>query len=362
VAAAEDVFTNQWEYLLTLLPGDLERSAWVHGVLLRRRQVRSAQALLRLALAYSLCDWPLRTVAAMSERLGLGSLSDVAVLKRLRRCGPWLGWLVGQWCRAHGLAVPAASGRLRLVDATTVSGPGSSGADWRLHTSYDAERGMFDELLLTDGRGGDSLSRIQLQPKDVVVADRGYAHPEALGAVEAAGAWLVVRFPWNNLPLHSPEGRDWDLLSFLGSLPAVAVGEAAVHVTLHGRCLPARMVGVRKTAAAAAAARRRLERDARRKGKVLDARTLECAGYVFVLTTLPPAVAAHQVLEIYRLRWQVEMAFKRLKSVLRFDQLRAKDPELARTYLYGKLLGALLVDELTVRSRRFFPWGFPLPH
>ncbi len=41
--------------------------------------------------------------------------------------------------------------------------------------------------------------------------------------------------------------------------------------------------------------------------------------------------------------------------------LRAKDPDLARTYLYGKLLGALLVDELTLRSRRFFPWGFPLP-
>ena len=96
MAVAEDVLTNEWDYLLTLLPGDLERSAWAHGVILRRRQVRSADGLLRLALGYATCDWPLRTVAAMSERMGLGTLSDVAVLKRLRRCGPWLGWLVAR--------------------------------------------------------------------------------------------------------------------------------------------------------------------------------------------------------------------------------------------------------------------------
>jgi hypothetical protein len=296
----------------------------------------------------------------MSERMGLGTLSDVAVLKRLRRCGPWLGWLVGQWLRTHVVRVPVTSGRLRLVDATTVCKPGSTGTDWRLHASYDVGRGSFDELQLTDGRGAESLARIHLEPGDILVADRGYAHPEVLGGVDAAEASLVVRFPWSNLTFHNTTGGDWDLMSFLRALPPVAVGEADVHLNLSRRCLPARVVGVRKTTSAATAARRRVEREARRKGKTPDARSLECAEYVFVLTTLPSVITGREVLEIYRLRWQVEMAFKRLKSVLHFDQLRAKDPELARTYLYGKLLGALLVDELTLRSRRFFPWGFPL--
>jgi hypothetical protein len=106
--------------------------------------------------------------------------------------------------------------------------------------------------------------------------------------------------------------------------------------------------------------RRRILHEASRKGKQPDARTLECAAYFFVLTTLPPTVTAMQVLAIYRLRWQIEMAFKRLKSVLHIDALRAKDPELARTYLYGKLLGALLLDEFTARAQAFSPWGFPL--
>ena len=71
-----------------------------------------------------------------------------------------------------------------------------------------------------------------------------------------------------------------------------------------------------------------------------------------------PAV---QALELYRLRWQIELVFKRLKSLLGLGNLRAKNGALARTYLLSKLLGALLVEELSVRALSFFPWGFPLP-
>jgi hypothetical protein len=352
---------SEWDYVLGLLPRDLARSAWAHGVILRRRQVQSAAALLRLVLGYALCDWSLRATAAAAERMGFGRLSDVAVLKRLRRCGPWLARVTAQVLARQQGPLDAVPGlRMRLVDATTISRPGSRGADWRIHAGYDAARGCFDELVLTDVHGGETLRRYPLQSGDVLVADRGYAHAEALGAASAAGAAVVVRLPWNALAFHTDDGELWDLFAFLRQLPAAQAGEAAVHVTLAGACLPARVVAVRKSAPATEVARRRILREAHRKGKEPDPRTLECAAYFFVLTTLPPAVTAPQVLAIYRVRWQIEMAFKRLKSVLHIDALRAKDPELARTYLYGKLLGALLLDEFTARAQVFSPWGFPL--
>ena len=356
--AGGDLVASEWEYVLGFLPKDFSRSAWAQGALLRRRQVDSASDLLRLALGYALCDWSLATTAAAAERMGMGHLSDVAVLKRLRRCGPWLERITGQLLRQRTAVGGLPAVRLRLGDATTVSRPGSHGADWRIHACYDAGRGQFDQFVLTDATGGESLRRYPLQPGDVLVADRGYAHVEALAAVVAVPAYFVVRMPWNRLVFRSEAGEAWDLLAFLRGLPAARVAEAPVRVRAAQGDFPARVVALRKSAAATEVARRRILREASRKGKTPDPRTLECAGYFFVLSVLPDAISADQVLAIYRLRWQIEIAFKRLKSLLHIDALRAKDPALARSYLYGKLSGALLLDELTARAQAFSPWGY----
>jgi hypothetical protein len=354
----DDLVASEWAYVLGFLPKDFARSAWAQGALLRRRQVDSASDLLRLALGYALCDWSLARTAAAAEGMGMGHLSDVAVLKRLRRCGSWLEHLTSQLLRQRAAVGALPTLRLRLGDATTVSRPGSQGADWRIHACYDAGRGCFDQFVLTDATGGESLRRYPLRPGDVLVADRGYAHLDALTAVGAVPAHFVVRTPWNRFAFQTEAGEAWDLLTFLRRLPDAQVAEAFVQAVADGGGVGARLVALRKSPAAAEVARRRILREAKRKGKTPDARTLECAGYFFVLTTLPSEITADQVLTIYRLRWQIEMAFKRLKSLLRLDALRARDPALARSYLYGKLIGALLLDELTARAQAFSPWGY----
>ena len=351
---------DEWAYVTRLLPVDLEETARAYGAIQRRRQITSASALLRLVLGYALCDWSLPITAASDELMGLGKMSHVAVLKRLRRAGPWLGRLVAQWLQDRGLVRNLPAARLRLVDATTISRPGSTGADWRVHASYDAGTGCFDHLELTDAHGGESLQRFPLQPDDVLLADRGYAHTEALVGIAVAGSRFVVRFPWATLPLHGADGAAWDLMAFLRELPDAQADAREAYLAGPG-AVQVRVVAVRKSPEATAAARQKILRTASRKGKQVNPLTLEYAAYVFVVTNLTAEIASPaEVLELYRLRWQIEMAFKRLKSILQLDALRAKDPELAKTYLFGKLLGALIVDELTVRAQAFSPWGFRL--
>src|SRR5438094_1907872 len=48
---------------------------------------------------------------------------------------------------------------------------------------------------------------------------------------------------------------------------------------------------------------------------------------------------------LYRVRWQIELAFKRLKSILRLDRLPAKSPGLAQAWIAAHLLIALLVED-----------------
>ncbi len=75
--------------------------------------------------------------------------------------------------------------------------------------------------------------------------------------------------------------------------------------------------------------------------------TIQSAGYLMVLTSLPDDVGLDEVLAAYRVRWQVELAFKHMKSQLGLDRLPAKSRTLARSWLLAHLILALLIDDLT---------------
>ena len=128
-----------------------------------------------------------------------------------------------------------------------------------------------------------------------------------------------------------------------------------------GIAVPGRVCAIRKTQEAIKLAQRKLRKEAGRKGKQVRPRTLEFARYVIVFTTFPEAAfSAVQVLEWYRTRWQVELVFKRFKSLAQLGHLPKYDDESAKAWLYGKLLVALLVEKLIRHASAVSPWGYSL--
>jgi hypothetical protein len=326
----------------------------------RRREIRSGEQLLRLALAYGPGGLSLRSAAAWAGIAEGAVLSDTAVMKRVRGAADWLGEVAGALARQAAAAPTLASGplagrRLRIADGSVITRPGSTGADWRLHALYDPAAGRFTGLELTDGRGAEGFGRAQFEAGDVVLGDRNYARARDLGAVTAAGADFIVRTGWSRLRLLGADGRPltWEPI-FDGLAHGVATERAVVVArTSKGRKRPnrplfaARLIVVRlssrATAQAAKAVRRRHSRkDARR---VMQPLTTRSAGFLMLLTSLPEAVPAETVLAAYRLRWQVELAFKRLKSGLGLDRLPAKSDALTRSWLLAHLILALLIDQ-----------------
>jgi len=359
-----EIVEFQWPYLSTLIGSteEITRSAVAAGALVRRREVRSADTLLRLAITYGFCGFSLRQTAAYAQTVGFASISDVALLKRLRRCGPWLGELLAQKLaqRAGRAELPGNHLRLRLIDATTVARPGSTGIDWRLHMSMNVSRGRVDHIDLTDAKGAETLTRFAFASSDLVIADRGYAKAKDLDHVSRANAFFIIRTSRHSVKLEHRDGRPFDYVEGLNQLPEAAAGEFAVQVRVSPRhALPCRLIGIRKSEPAAERTRSKILAESRKKHRITDPRTLESAGFMAVLTNLPVDQATpEQILDLYRFRWQIEMNFKDLKSVLELDVLPAKDPALARTYLYAKLLGTFLIDDLTTRYLSFSPWGY----
>ena len=88
---------------------------------------------------------------------------------------------------------------------------------------------------------------------------------------------------------------------------------------------------------------------------------MEFARYVIVFTTFPGADSSGaEVLEWYRLRWQLELVFKRFKSLAELGHLPKHDDESAKAWLYGKRLVALLVEKLIGHASAISPWGYRL--
>src|SRR6266446_3843183 len=288
---------DHWPEVSARLPAgfDVEATARLRGAFTRAREIKNAETLLRLALAYGGLGMSLRETCAWAEAGGIVSLSDPSLLDRLCKAAPWLGDIVAALI-AEQAKVPAgrwAGYRLRALDGTSICQPGADRTTWRLHVGYDLATGQVDQLELTDVHGAENLQRLTYRPGDIVLGDRCYARPRDL------------------------------------------------------RPLMLRLVIRRKEPEQAEAEQKRLLKDAKKRGKQPDPRSLEAAKYMLLLTSLPAATfPPADILALYRFRWQIELAFKRFKSLAGLDMLPAKKPELARAWIYARLIVAIIAEQI----------------
>src|SRR6266849_5568786 len=347
---------DHWSEVASHLPADfnLEATARSRGAFTRAREVKNAETLLRLALAYGGCGMSLRETCAWAEASGIASLSDPSLINRLAKAAPWLGDIVTALI-AEQAKVPAgrwAGYRLRALDGTSICQPGADRTTWRLHVGYDLATGQVDQLELTDVHGAENLQRLTYAPGDIVLGDRCYARPRDLRPVIDAGADFIVRTGWNSLRLLQPDGEPFDLFA---ALAAQAEQEGEVQVRIHEGTTGApppeplilRLVIRRKDPEQAEAEQKRLLKDAKKRGKQPDPRSLDAAKYILILTSLPAAAfPPADILTLYRFRWQIELAFKRFKSLAGLDMLPAKKPELARAWIYARLIVAIIAEQI----------------
>jgi len=346
---------DHWPEVSARLPADfdVEATARSRRAFTRAREIKDAGTLLRLALAYGGLGMSLRETCAWAEAGGIVSLSDPSLLERLCKAAPWLGDIVAALI-AEQAKVPAgrwAGYRLRALDGTSLCQPGADRTTWRLHVGYDLATAQVDQLELTDVHGAENLRRLTYRPGDVVLGDRYYARPRDLRPVMEAGADFIVRTGWNSLRLLQANGEPFDLFA---ALAAQTAQEGEVQVAIHeGMTAPPpeplilRLVVRRKDPQQAHAEHKRLLKDASKRGKQPDPRSLEAAKYILLLTSLPAdTFPPTDILALYRLRWQIELAFKRFKSLAGLDMLPAKKPELARAWIYARLIVAIIAEQI----------------
>ncbi len=348
----ESLINQDWEHSVVEKLGGAEElmtSARATKAFARARTITSAVDLLRIILAYCLSQTGLRSTVAWASAIGLADLSNVALLKRLRRSGDWLGLLVGQALARH---VPEASqGRcIRIVDGTSVPKAGASAKKrsqlWRIHSAFDLPEERFGYFVLTDQQEGEKLDFIPVKKGEIRLADRAFMQPDRIASVQAQGGDVVVRAGWKSVCWCDADGEPFDIIeAFREAAQSGRIDRPILVERKGGEPLALRLIAVKKPPRATEAARRKARRAAQQEGYTISQEALEAADWVIIVTSLTPqAFSTDEMLALSRLRWRIELAFKRLKSLIGLKGPPGFDERSAKPFILAHLLIILLLE------------------
>lgn len=333
---AEDISNDgKWSRILKMLPQDLEESARDYGALVRRKKVPNAIALMRMELAYALSDLSIKDVAAWASASGVSEITGPAFFYRFRDSETWLKNVLGQVLSEEVEPAPVGLS-LRAVDATVITGPGSTGTDWRAHVIIDPVSGRIKSVELTDARGGEGLSRHKVNQGEVVLGDRAYCTARGIESTDQPGADVVVRVNPHSFKVCDTNKTKLNLLSYESRIPAMGVISWDVSVPIPPDGFPGKT-------------HKRWDLS-KAKGwipaRIVAGRTKECK-VIWMLTTLGrDRLPDEAVLTLYRIRWQIELLFKRLKSLLHLDALPSRDGPTSKSWLLARFLAAALAQKM----------------
>ncbi|SDQ56506.1 Transposase DDE domain-containing protein [Pseudomonas grimontii] len=355
---ATQKLNEDWPKLLALLPAGWEAKAKELGALKFGRRFSGPESLLRTLLMYLSADCSMIETVQRARAGDWLELSDVGLLKRVNKSGPWLGWITEQLIQQSPIVevdCPALQGRrLLAVDGSVVTEPGAVTSTWRLHYTMQISTLRCCEVQVTSTKVGESLAQFTVQPGDVFLADRGFANRRGINHVLNGGGDVLVRMNLSSLPLKDEQGLPFEQLAQLRTLQPGQSGEWPAVMQGSNGNVAVRVCAYRKTEEQRLEGERKLKRTGQKKQKKVQPQTVEAAGYVVVVTTLD-CLDAQGILALYRHRWQVELAFKRMKSLLGLSHLRKKNPEGAKAWLQGKLLVACLIERLIATGEHFSP-------
>ena len=358
------LLTNNWEFIQTLFPAGWKALAReTRAVLQFKGDVKSLSDLMQIFFIHLAGGYSLQETVTRAKLAGLGGISDVALMNRLRNAEEWFRRMSLDLIDERGIKPPDVGGMtIKLIDATHFKEPGKTGSEWRLHYSLTMPRLRCDHFELTPVKGegtGETFVRFPVSPGDCLLGDRAYATIKNVEHIHRYQGKVVVRMNHQMLPLYSVDNERLNLLEVVKELtePGQIGGW---HVAVHGEehIINGHLCIIRKDDDAISKAHKKLKRRAQKKQNQVRPDTWEFAKYVMVFTTLPEAEwSASQVLELYRFRWQVELAFKRFKSLTQLGHVPKHDDHSVKAWLYGKLFICLLTEKLVAKADSFSPWG-----
>lgn len=349
---------KQYKKLTDLLPKGWREAAKSEKALQRSgRYIKTADDLLKVDFLYLTEGASFGQTAALLQITGEYPLTKNAVYERVTNSGDWLKWMCEHLCHENGYIVEKPEWleeyRVCLVDATNTSRPGSSGADYRLHYLIELFHLNMVEMHLTSAAEGETITRYQkLKEKDLILGDRAYGRVKGITYARKHHADYIFRLKADAFTLYTGEHEKFDLARCLEEewAPGKLLDLHLYYQDGNGYS-PVRVCALGKTMEQIKKSERQIKKSNRQKmrGKISPLQAV-FNRFVVVITSLPDNISADQIFQLYRMRWQIEMVFKRMKSIFDIGNLTSFKDQSVFAWFYGKLLLSGLCEILVNRG------------
>lgn len=328
--------------------------------------VQDVESVLRLIFYHVATNTSLRTTTAMGVAANLIKLSAVALHLWMKKSGAFIGTLLTlvTTTRETFSAKRWAGYDIRVVDASTVQRPGAIGTTARVHYELQLTSLRPTQIMVTTEKVGETFKHFEAKRGQLFIGDRAYSNPPGIASIDEQGAHVLVRHNRSSLPVYDARGNRLSVFTFFKKLrKRNLVRDWVVYVHPDDtNPIKGRLCMVRLPKDKAEEARQRLRNEYRRKGRTLSSDALIATEFVVLFTTIPKTrLNKKEVMDLYGLRWQVELAFKREKSVTGLAELPNFREDSIETWICTKLLLSQIAqkiaraDENVVSENRLGP-------
>ena len=340
--------------LIRELPQGYEQACFETGAIQRKRDISNPGDLMMLSMFHLINGCSLVEISEVSKCLGIANISDVGFMKRFKNCNNWFKWIidniVSEGLIEYKTPEKLKNYRILAVDASDVKEKGRSGRIYRLHFALDIIKMQSAIYNITTNKTGEKLSNFEFSEQDLVIADRGYAKTTDIQYCWEKGIKFILRLTANNICFCDEEGKVIDIRDKI--IGTKVLGELNVYVkTKEGNIIPTRVCFKKKDEQYIETTKKKLRQFEQKHQRKMSNKTKEFHEYIVVATSLDKEkITIEEVLELYRYRWQVELYFKRLKSILDYGELPKKKEESIFAWFNGKLMIALLLEKIISKT------------
>ena len=341
------------EELIKMLPEGYEKACWETRAMTRKRGLQSEKDLLTLCLFYGY-NHSLIEVQSYAKAAGIYDISDVGFMKRFSRCGNWFDWIIENLTPSEIIQYSKPeileNYHVLAVDATNITSGGKANQKWHIHYALNLFTLTCSEFKLTPETTGESLTNFEFKPNDLVLGDRAYASLKGIEYCQKCGADFVLRVKNKSFKIYTENGEEVTFSDILKDVDG-SIKDIKIFIKNSKKeTVPLRICAVKKDKEALKRTEKKLHRKESKRQITYSADTKFVNQFFFVITSLDDTFTAEQILNLYKLRWQVEMVFKRYKSILKLGSMPTKTPDSSKAWLSCKMLIALLMEKLLSNS------------